>query len=61
MKTTDDRIRIQLRQRADEMSHPEDPTKHRRIDKCVDLVEELALTKQHAWALRITFKTNFVK
>jgi hypothetical protein len=43
------------------MSHPKDGAKQRRIDECVDFVEELALTEQHAGALRITFKTNFVK
>jgi hypothetical protein len=61
MKTTDDSIGIELGQRADEMGHPEDTTKQRRIDECVDLVEELALTEQHAELLQITFKTVFVK
>jgi hypothetical protein len=61
MKTTDDSIGIELGQRADEMSHPEDTTKQRRIDECVDFVEELALAEQHAELLQITVKTVFVK
>jgi hypothetical protein len=61
MKTTDDSIGIELGQRADEMRHPEDTTKQRRIDECVDFVEELALAEQHAELLQITVKTVFVK
>jgi hypothetical protein len=48
LKTTDDSLSIKLRQRADKMSHPKDGAKQRRIDECVDFVEELALTEQHA-------------